>query len=112
MKYRVCQTRSVRAASTRVIIATSNSNSTWESQATAICSGTNDQNKINTYLTNGNTLELAPGTYNWNRQIIPASNTTPYGQGNTTIINLGINYSGNIQISNVSNVNIGNPEIE
>ena len=103
---------SVRAASTSVIIAASNSSSTWKSQATAVCSGTNDQNKINTYLTNGNTVQLAPGTYNCNGLIIPASNTTLYGQGNTTIINLGPNYSGNIQISNVSNINIGNLEIE
>ena len=39
---------SVRAASTNIIIAASDSNSIWKSEATAVCSGTNDQNTINT----------------------------------------------------------------
>lgn len=93
----------VRAAVT--IIAASNSDSSWKSQATAVCSGTNDQNTISAYLTAGNTVELAPGTFNISAAgyINPASNSRLYGQGNTTIINL---QSSMIYISNKNNVEI------
>jgi len=100
----------VRAAT--IIVAAANSTNTWKSEATAVCTGTTDQNIINSYLTSGATVELSPGTYNCNGMIILQSNTTLYGQGDATIINLGPNYNGNIQISNVSNVNVGDLEIE
>jgi len=92
------------------IIAASNSDSSWKSQATAICSGTNDQNTINKYLTAGNTVELAPGTFNISGSgyINPASNSHLYGQGNATVINL---QSSMIYISNKNNVEIDNFKI-
>jgi len=95
-----------------IIIAATDSSAQWKSEATAICTGTSDQNLIESYLTSGAIVELAPGTYNCTGMIIMQSNTTLYGQGDTTIINLGPNYNGNIQINNVSNVNVGDLEIK
>jgi hypothetical protein len=92
-----------------IIIAASNSTSQWKSQATAVCSGNADQTVINKYLTAGNTVELAPGTFNiyW-PGILPSSSTHLYGQGNTTIINL---YNVYIDVHDVSNVEIDHLEI-
>jgi hypothetical protein len=87
-----------------IIIAASNSSSQWKSQATATCTGTSDQNAINKYLTTGSTVDLAPGTFNCNGSINPASNSHLYGQGNTTIINL--------QTANISAINVNNIELD
>jgi hypothetical protein len=77
----------VCAATTVTVIAASNSTIQWKSQATVVCDGTSDQVEINAYLNTGNTVELAPGTFNINGAIEPASYTHLYGQGDTTIIN-------------------------
>jgi len=76
----------VRAAT--IIIAASDSSSTWKSQAIVTCTGTNDQTTINNYLTAGNTVQLAPGTFSCNNWILPKTGSRLYGQGNTTIIKL------------------------
>ena len=86
-----------------IIIAASNSNSHWKSEATAICKGTSDQNIINRYLAVGKTVELAPGTFNINGIILPASSTHLYGQGITTILNFS---DAAININNVSNIEL------
>ena len=99
---------SVQAAT--VIIAASNSSSTWKSQATVICTGTNDQTTINTYLTGGNTVELAPGTFNCSGLVVLATGNTLYGQGNTTILNMQ-NNNGGIYMGGVSNIEVGSLEI-
>ncbi len=91
----------IRASS--IIIAASNSSSTWKSEAAAVCTGTSDQNIINSYLTVGNTVELSPGTFNINGIILPASSTHLYGQGNTTLFNFS---NAAIDINNVSNVEL------
>jgi hypothetical protein len=98
----------VRAAS--IIIAASNSSSAWKSEATATCSGSNDQNTINNYLTNGNTVELAPGTFNCNGLINVKTGDTLYGQGNSTVLNLQ-NNNGYIYMGGASDVTVGNLEL-
>jgi len=91
-----------------IIIAASNSSSTWKSEATAVCTGTSDQNIINSYLTVGNTVELAPGTFNINGIILPASSTHLYGQGTTTLFNFS---NAAIDINNVSDVELNSFKI-
>jgi len=100
----------VRAATATIIIAASNSSREWKSQATTTCTGTNDQNMINTYLTSGNTVELAPGTFNINGLIVLASGNTLYGQGNTTILNM-VRHNGGIYGDGVSNITVYSLEI-
>jgi hypothetical protein len=87
-----------------IMIAALDSSSTWKSQATAICTGTSDQNTINKYLTTGSTVQLAPGTFNCNGSIYPKSNSHLFGQGNTTIINL--------QNANISALDVNNIELD
>jgi hypothetical protein len=100
----------VPALAATIIIAASDSSSTWKSQATAVCTGVSDQNTINTYLINGNTVELASGTFNVDYLITMQGNTHLYGQGNTSIINLQSG-AGYISISQVSNVELDHLEI-
>jgi hypothetical protein len=100
----------MRATAATIIIAASNSTNTWKSEATATCTGSNDQNTINKYLTIGNTVELAPGTFNINGLIIPATGGTLYGQGNTSVLNYQ-NKVGGILIDGVCNITIGSLEI-
>jgi hypothetical protein len=99
----------VRAASI-AIIAASNSTSAWKSQATATCIGSNDQSTINKYLTSGNTVELAPGTFSINGLIVLTSGNTLYGQGNTTILNM-VGNNGGIYSAGVSNLTVYSLEI-
>jgi predicted secreted protein len=96
----------VRAAT--IIIAASNSTSQWKSEATAVCTGSADQTVINKYLTTGNTVELAPGTFNINRVISVQSSTRLVGQGNSSIVNLQNAY---IDVPNASNIEIDHLEI-
>jgi hypothetical protein len=98
----------VRAAS--IIIAASNSNNVWKSEATVTCTGSNDQTTINKYLTSGNTVELAPGTFNCDGFILPATGCILYGQGDATILNL-VDNNGGIYIDGVSNVTIHSLEL-
>jgi len=102
-----------------IIVAASNSNSTWKTNATnsggAICSGTTDEATINTYLTAGATVELAPGTYNITDTTgsdlgiyFQYNNIRLYGQGNTTILNLS---SSGLFAWNCSNIQIDHMEI-
>jgi len=93
-----------------IIIAASNSDSTWKSEATAVCSGTNDQNTINSHLTSNATVELAPGTFNINGPIYLASGDTLYGQGNTTILDMQ-NNNGSIYAAGVSDVTVYSLEV-
>lgn len=97
-----------------IVLAASNSSSGDKTTAGSghVCSGTGDHDLINSFLTSGNTVELLAGTYNTNGQILPESNTTLYGQGNTTIINYGSGYDSDMMLYNVSNVNIHDLEIE
>jgi len=92
-----------------IIIAASDSSSTWKSQATAVCTGTADQNTINTYLVAGNTVQLAPGTFNISGSITIKSQNHLYGQGNSTVLHLN---SGNVYISDASNVELNSLKIE
>src|SRR5512135_1441340 len=85
----------------QVIIAAVDSSSTWKSQAQVVCDGVADQVEINARLTSGNTVVLAPGTYQTSGSITPQSGSRLTGQGNGTLINLAGNA---ILVSNVSNV--------
>jgi len=98
----------VRASS--IIIAASNSSNTWKSQATATCTGSNDQSIINKYLTSGNTVELSPGTFSINGLIVLASGNTLFGQGNKTILNM-VGNNGGIYSAGVGNLTIYGLEI-
>ena len=107
---------SATKADTISIIAASNSNSTWKSEATAICTGTADEATINTYLTAGATVELAPGTYNITDTtgsdegiLIQYDNIHFYGQGNTTILDLS---SSGVYCWDCSNIQIDHMEVE
>ena len=94
----------LKASAATIIIAASNSSSTWKSQAAAVCTGVSDQSTINRYLTTGSIVELAAGTFNCNGSINFTSNSHLYGQGSTTIINL--------QNANISAIDVNNIELD
>jgi hypothetical protein len=91
-----------------IIIAANDSDAGWKVAATAVCDAVNDEVTINTYLTGGATVELAPGTYEISDFILPNTGDHLYGQGNTTILNL--NTTG-ISIVDVNNVELDNFKI-
>jgi hypothetical protein len=105
----------VRAASPTVLIAASNSDDQWKSKAAIVCTGTADESTINKYLAVGDTVQLAPGTFNITDStgnmigIDPVSNTRFYGQGNTTILNLE---NSGIYAYDCSNLEIDDMEIQ
>ena len=106
MLFPIFQAIPVHAAS--ILIAAADSSSTSKSAATAVCSGSSDQNVINTYLKAGNTVQLAAGDYYINNFIMPQSATRLTGQGNTSIIHLS---NAAILVSNVNNVELDNFQI-
>jgi hypothetical protein len=93
-----------------IIIAANDSDAGWKVAATAVCDAVDDQITINTYLTGGATVELAPGTYEIEDFILPATGDHLYGQGNTTILHLNGGNSG-ILVNNVNNVEVDNLKI-
>jgi hypothetical protein len=99
-----------QATAASIIIAASNSTYEWKLAATVVCTGTDDQNTINNYLTSGNTVELTPGIFNIDGLIILTSRDSLSGQGDTTILNM-VDNNGEIYSDGVNNVTVSNLEI-
>jgi len=74
-----------------ILVAASNSTAAAKASADYTCTGTADQTTINTALTAAATgrVVLAEGTYNLTASIIMPANTSLFGQGSGTIINVG-----------------------
>jgi len=97
-----------KVQATTIIIAANDSNAFWKGIATAVCDAVNDQTTINTYLTGGAIVELAPGTFEIEGSVNLQTGDHLYGQGNTTIMNL---HTTNISLIDVNNVELDNIKI-